>query len=85
MWNSVKPNGHLLIIEPTELMNPQNAQKAINSGLPRKRRNGLKLWARARENNSVDPRIFENIKVETKHSVEYLDGLVKAWIFKKEQ
>lgn len=43
MWYSVQPNGDLLIIEPTELMNPENARKLINAGLPKKRINALRL------------------------------------------
>jgi ubiquinone/menaquinone biosynthesis C-methylase UbiE len=83
MWDSVQPGGHLLIIEPTELMNPENANKIINSGLPKKRINGLRLWAKARENRSVDPSIFHNINAVDKSCLELLNGLVKAWVFKK--
>ena len=83
MWDCVQPGGYLLIIEPTELMNPVNANKIINSGLPRKRINGLRLWANARENRSVDPGIFNAINAEEKSCLELLGGLVKVWVFKK--
>lgn len=84
MWDSVLPEGYLLIIEPTELMNQENANKLIKSGLPKKRLMGLKLWAKARENRSVDPAIFDNIKTKDKKILEFLGGLVEARIFKKQ-
>ena len=83
MWESVQPNGYLLIIEPTELMNQANANELIKSGLPKKRLNGLKRWAKARENRSIDPAIFENIEAKDVIILELLGGLVKARIFKK--
>ena len=83
MWESVLPKGYLLIIEPTELMNQENANKLIKSGLPKKRLRGLIMWAKARENRSVNPAIFDNIKTKDKRTLELLGGLVKARIFKK--
>lgn len=83
MWDSVQTNGYLLIIEPTELMNQENANKLIKSGLPPKRLSGLKMWARARENRAVDPAIFKKINTDDKKTLVLLDGLVKARIFKK--
>ena len=83
MWDSVQPGGYLLIIEPTELMNPENAKEIISSGLSKKRINGLSLWAKARENRSIDPSIFNAINAEDKSCLELLGGLVNAWIFKK--
>lgn len=83
MWASVLPEGYLLIIEPTELMNQENANKLIKSGLPKKRLSGLKMWAKARENRSIEPTIFDNIKTKDKKTLELLGGLVKARIFKK--
>ena len=83
MWDSVRPEGYLLIIEPTKLMNLENANKLINSGLPKKRINGLRMWAKARENRAVESSVFENINTKDKTSIELLDGLVNARIFKK--
>ena len=83
MWESVLPKGYLLIIEPTELMNQENAKELIKTGLPKKRLSGLKMWAIARENRAVDPAIFDTIKAKDNKTLELLGGLVKARIFKK--
>ena len=54
LWRSVRPGGYLLLIEPTEVMSPANADRLIRAGgLPRKRLRGLKLWAAAREGRAV--------------------------------
>ena len=84
MWESVLPEGHLLIIEPTELMNQENAKNLIKTGLPKKRISGLKMWAMARENRAIDPAIFDSIKATDKTTLELLGGLVEARIFKKQ-
>jgi len=83
MWESILPNGYLLIIEPTELMNQENAKGLIKTGLPKKRVRGLKMWAMARENRAIDPAIFDSIKTTDKITLELLGGLVKARLFKK--
>ncbi len=83
LWQAVKPGGYLLIIEPTSLMNRKNANKLIKSGLGGKRVSGLKLWARARENRTIIPDIFEQIDSAERKQLELLNGLVGAWIFKK--
>jgi len=83
MWDCVKPTGNLLIIEPTQLMTRENVDKVIKSGLPRKRVVGLRMWASARENRAVDNEIFKSIPAEEQSTVELLNGLVNAWIFKK--
>jgi len=83
MWESVLPKGYLLIIEPTKLMNQENAKKLIKTGLPKKRIRGLKMWAMARENRAVDPLIFNSINTTEKITLELLGGLVEARIFQK--
>ena len=83
MWDSVRPGGYLLIIEPTELMSPKNAQVIIKSRVHSKRISGLKLWAKARENLSIDPGIFSTLNSEDNSCIDLLDGMVKAWVFKK--
>lgn len=83
MWENVLPNGHLLIIEPTTLMNQNNAKALIKSGLPTKRISGLKIWAKARENHAVDTAIFDTIKPKELRTINLLGGLVEARIFKK--
>ena len=82
LWRYVRPGGHLLIIEPTVRMNPENAGTALGEGLPRKRISGLRLWAAARQNKAVDPRIYGALEGERQY-VDLLHGLVGAWIFKK--
>lgn len=82
LWRCVRPGGYLLIIEPTHQMNPENAKKLVGTNLPRKRINGLRIWAAARQNRAVDPKVFDAIEGERKY-VDLLHGLVGAWIFKK--
>ncbi|MFV2058606.1 MAG: class I SAM-dependent methyltransferase [Thiohalomonadales bacterium] len=83
MWESISPKGYLLIIEPTKLMNQENAKELIKTGLPKKRLSGLKMWAMARENRAVDPAIFDTIRASEKKTVDLLGGLVKARVFQK--
>lgn len=83
LWNCVLPKGHLLIIEPTDLMNPANARNVIKNGLPKGRTNALKLWSKARANRAVDPNIFDTINAAEIHCLPLLSGLVKAWILTK--
>lgn len=84
LWNTVKPGGRLLVIEPTDLMTTENAKKAINAGLPKKRVNGLRIWAKAREGRTINPDIFDNIQAIHLQCLPLLQGLVKAWIFVKQ-
>ena len=82
LWRCVRPGGHLLIIEPTNQMNPENAKKLIGVDLPQKRISGLRLWAAARQNRAVDPKIYDAIEAERQY-VDLLHGLVGAWVFRK--
>ncbi len=82
LWNSVKPGGHLLLVEPTNKMTVENANTLINSGLPGKRRIALRMWARAREGRAVNSTLFDAIHAEHQ-TIDLLDGLVWAWIFQK--
>jgi len=83
LWDSVRPEGHLLIIEPTEKMNPENAKRFIARNPPSKRIQGLKLWASARQNQEINPGIFEVIQNKSIKYVELLDGLVGVWLLNK--
>ena len=83
LWRSVKPNGVLLIIEPTDQMTIDNVSKAIANGLPRERINGLRMWASARQGNIVNPAIFETLEVNSVKFKPLLQGLVGAWILRK--
>lgn len=83
LWNGVRPQGHLLIIEPTQEMNPANAAKLIAAGLPRKRIQGLRLWARVRANRATDPAVFDSIAAQNQFSLALLGGMVRAWFFEK--
>lgn len=84
LWQCVRPGGHLLIIEPTDRMNPENANNAIAMGLPLKRINGLRLWAAARKNRAVDPIICDGLEGERQYA-DLLHGLVGAWIIRKKR
>lgn len=83
LWGSVRPGGYLLIIEPTKRMNTENARKTIQSGLPPKRIHGLRLWAAARQNKTIDPKIYDVLHEEDRWYQDLLDGLVGVWIFRK--
>lgn len=83
LWGCVRPGGYLLLIEPTAKMTLVNANRLINSGLPKKRIQGLRLWAAARQNRAVDPGIYRQLHAYQTHRLELLGGLVDAWIFQK--
>ena len=84
LWKSVRPGGHLLLIEPTTAMNPANAKRLIErGGLPRKRLRGLTLWAAAREGRAVAPAIFAPVDIAQTQQLELLEGLVGAWVYRK--
>lgn len=83
LWNGVRPGGHLLIIEPTQKMSPENAAELIRAGLPGKRLRGLKLWAANRHNRAIDPQLFQQLDVAEMQHLELLGGLVGACIFRK--
>ncbi len=83
LWKCVRPGGTLLIIEPTNRMTIENANQLIKSGLPRKRINGLRMWATARQGNAVNPVIYKMLGAKTVEFTPLLDGLVGAWIIQK--
>lgn len=83
LWRGVRPGGHLLLIEPTAKMTPQNAAALIRAGLPGRRRQGLSLWARARNQRALDPALFTSLTAAETRSMALLDGLVGAWVFRK--
>ncbi|MFQ5456066.1 MAG: class I SAM-dependent methyltransferase [Nitrospirota bacterium] len=83
LWGCVRQGGYLLIIEPTEKMNPDHAKRIIGSNLSSKRIQGLKLWAAARKNRAVDPEIFKSLQSKSLKYVELLEGLVGAWLLAK--
>ncbi|MFZ5920036.1 MAG: class I SAM-dependent methyltransferase [Chloroflexota bacterium] len=83
LWQVLRPGGMLLIIEPTSMMTVDNADRAIQNGLPRKRIVGLRMWAMARQNNIVDPAIYETLDTESIQFSPLLQGLVGAWTIQK--
>lgn len=83
LWRGVRPGGHLLLIEPTANMTPQNATALIRTGLPGRRRRGLSLWARARNQRALDPALFTPLRAAETRSMPLLGGLVGAWILRK--
>ena len=85
LWHLVRPGGFLLVIEPTRQMTSENASRAIQNGLPKKRILGLRIWANARQGNIVDAAIYETLRTETIRFMPLLQGLVGAWVIQKPQ
>ncbi len=83
LWSAVRPGGSLLIIEPTDQMSSENANRAIQNGLPKKRIAGLRMWANARQGNIVDPAIYEILGAKSIRFMPLLHGLVGAWVIAK--
>jgi len=83
LWQSVRPGGRLLVIEPTAQMTLENANRAINNGLSGKRINGLRLWATVRQGNAVEPSIYERLGAESVSFTPLLQGMVGAWVILK--
>ena len=86
LWKSTRVGGTLLIIEPTEQMTTKNANKLIRErSIPSHRSVGLRLWAFARQNNIVNPDVYQTLEAKSVQFVPLLDGLVGAWIIKKHE
>jgi len=85
LWHLLRPGGFLLIVEPTRQMTSENASRAIQNGLPKKRIAGLRMWANARQGNIVDPSIYETLGAESIRFTPLLQGLVGAWVIQKSQ
>ena len=83
LWSAVRAGGSLLIIEPTHQMTSENANRAIQNGLPKKRIAGLRMWANTRQGNIVDPAIYETLGAESIRFTPLLQGLVGAWVIQK--
>ena len=79
----LRPGGFLLIVEPTQQMTKENARRAIQNGLPKKRTAGRRMWANARQGNIVDPIIYETLGAESIRFTRLLQGLVGAWVMQK--
>jgi len=83
LWHLLRPGGFLLIVEPTQQMTSENARRAIQTGLPKKRIAGLRMWANARQGNIVDPAIYETLGAESIRFTPLLQDLVGAWVIQK--
>jgi trans-aconitate methyltransferase len=83
LWHLLRPSGFLLIVKPTSQMTSENARRAIQNGLPKKRLAGLRMWANDRQGNIVDPAIYETLGAESIRFVPLLQGLVGAWVIQK--
>jgi len=83
LWHLLRPSGTLLIIEPTHQMTSENANRAIQNGLPKKRIIGLRMWANARQGNIVDPTLYEILDAKNIHYIPLLQGLVGGWVIQK--
>jgi ubiquinone/menaquinone biosynthesis C-methylase UbiE len=85
LWKCVRPGGTLLIIEPTDKMTVENAEKVIERGLPGRRTKGLRMWATARQGKAVDPGIYNDLRANSFRFVALLHGLVGAWLIRKKR
>lgn len=85
LWASVRSTGALLIIEPTERMNVDNARLTLTLGLPPKRAQALLLWARARQGRAVPPDLLKTLPCRTIECAPLLGGMVNAWVLHKHQ
>lgn len=83
LWHLLRPGGTLLIVEPTNQMTVENANRSIQNGLPQKRILGLRMWANARQGSIVDPVIYENLGARATRFQPLLQGLVGAWVIQK--
>lgn len=83
LFGAVKPGGSLLIIEPTNRMTSKAADAIIRGGVCGKRISGLRLWARARQGRTVDPKIFNAPEAGQVTFTPLLGGLVGAWLISK--
>jgi ubiquinone/menaquinone biosynthesis C-methylase UbiE len=82
LWGSVRPGGALLIIEPTEQMTHENANQVIKNGLGGKRIKGLRMWAAARQGNTIKPGLYDKLGAPLDFT-PLLSGLVGAWVIRK--
>ena len=83
LWRLLHSGGTLLIIEPTNQMTSENAARAIQNGLPKKRVLGLRMWANARQGNIVHPSMYETLSTGSLRFLPLLQGLVGGWILQK--
>jgi len=83
LWKCLRSGGILLIIEPTGQMTIGNANQLIKNGLPRKRIQGLRMWATARQGNIVNPAIYKTLAAKSVDFTPLLNGLVGAWVIQK--
>ena len=84
LLGAVRPGGSLLIVEPTDRMTAQAVNVLIENGFGGRRINGLRMWARARQGNAVDPEIFKTAEAKEVAFTPLLGGLVGAWLFERE-
>lgn len=85
LFEAVKSGGLLLIIEPTEKLNPENARAYIRKMEGNKKRIfGLRIWANARNGKATDPKIFQTVGAKNIKFTPLLDGMVGVWILEKQ-
>lgn len=83
LWKAVKPGGVLLVIEPTERLNAENADRIVRSGLAGPRAIVLRLWGRARSGRATDVGPLTQLPAESFEIRSYLDGLVASYEIQK--
>lgn len=68
----------LVIIEPTEHLSPSNVKKLIVDFKSFWYYKGLLLWAKARQNKSVESKIFDSVvDIQVKHTL-YFDKMIRV-------
>jgi 2-polyprenyl-3-methyl-5-hydroxy-6-metoxy-1,4-benzoquinol methylase len=82
LWSVVSPGGYLVVIEPTERMNPEAARDYLNRHTPGRRAFLLRRWASARDGRAVDLEPLRRLSPMSE-THEYLDGMVVEWIVRK--
>ncbi len=72
-------NSTLIIIEPTEKFTRKNVKKKITNFKSFWQYKGLWVWARARENKAIDPKIFDGLEGFDIEKRFFLDEMVVVW------
>ncbi|MEP7289973.1 MAG: methyltransferase domain-containing protein [Chloroflexota bacterium] len=83
LWQSVRPGGTLLIIEPTAAMTVSHACHLLQNESLGKGKIGLYLWANARQGYTIDPSLYTRLQDAQLKYTALLHGLVGVWILQK--
>lgn len=84
LWRLVAPGGILFVIEATNRMTARNADRLIAAGRIGGGADVLRLWAAAREGQTVDPTLVEELDDVAGLSIHLLvHGLVAGWVIRR--